>query len=313
MITFSWFIIKSSNKTNEGMVLNQKVKVMNNTLKQIRNALGYGGVYLGGQVAGGLGVGVMVSYYMALKYRRPDIMKDPEMVALYKDTVMNSLGLLVCVAAVATLVMLFLIFKLRHKKMSESINAVKVSPKKIALGAAIGIVSMFALCGILEVLPLSDSIVSSYNEASEGLFTQNVVLAILGNAIAAPVVEEVIFRGLIFDRLRKGMPVVPAMIISSILFGLAHGQILWICYASVLGMVLCYVFYKTGSIYTSIAMHLALNLTSTVFSYIGVVASSTVVIVLGGIGIVALVALLALLNKTSKEETSDVEVSVVKV
>ena len=295
--------------TNE--VVNETTNEKPGAGKQMLRALGYGSTYVVGQVMSGIGLSTVLSVIMGYKAAQQGITDRAKISEMVTEKALTMTGPMVIFAAVITLIMLAIFFSIRKERMSEKINFNKTSTKSMGVSAIIGIALNFITVAVLISLP--ESIVAGYAESSSSLMNQNVVIAMLSNVIAAPVIEEIIFRGLIFDRLKKGMPGVLAAVISSLLFGLAHGQILWICYASVLGMVLCYVFYKTGSIYTSIAMHLALNLTSTVFSYTGVDASSTVVIVLGGIGIVALVALLTLLHKTSKEETYDVEVSVVKV
>ena len=74
-------------------------------------------------------------------------------------------------------------------------------------------------------------------------------------------------RGLLFDRLKKAMPVGLAMVLSLAAFGLMHGQIIWVCYAAVVGLFLAYIYHKTGSILPTIAAHMFLNGTCIIWKY----------------------------------------------
>lgn len=72
--------------------------------------------------------------------------------------------------------------------------------------------------------------------------------------IVAPLVEEYMFRGVIFGMLRRfgaGF----AILASGILFGLYHGNFLQALPNTVTGILFAYAVHKTGSIYTSIAIH----------------------------------------------------------
>jgi membrane protease YdiL (CAAX protease family) len=80
--------------------------------------------------------------------------------------------------------------------------------------------------------------------------------------IAAPFVEELTFRGFIFNALRRYLPVWAAVLASAILFGLAHwepgnaGAILPLVAA---GVVLALVYWRTGSLVASMLTHAMFN------------------------------------------------------
>ena len=69
-------------------------------------------------------------------------------------------------------------------------------------------------------------------------------------AVMTPIIEETLFRGLIYTRLKKGMPTAMAIILSSVIFGLAHGNAEQFTYTFLLGilMVLVYEKYDCGRI-----------------------------------------------------------------
>lgn len=105
--------------------------------------------------------------------------------------------------------------------------------------------------------------------------TMQYVYAFLLLVVIAPVLEELVFRGVLFKgllnidkyaadkdkktKLAKYAPVF-AIVVSSILFGIAHGQINLFVDTAILGVVLAWLMYKTDNIYVPIALHAAKNL-----------------------------------------------------
>lgn len=77
--------------------------------------------------------------------------------------------------------------------------------------------------------------------------------------IIAPIVEEIVFRGIILRRFGKAMPMILAVILSSCLFGLGHGQIVWIAYAAILGVLFSAIALQEKSVTASIIMHMVFN------------------------------------------------------
>jgi uncharacterized protein len=77
--------------------------------------------------------------------------------------------------------------------------------------------------------------------------------------IVAPVAEEVLFRGFLYGKLRSRMPVWVAILLTSVLFGLVHGQ--WNVGLDVfaLSVVLCSLREITGSIWSGILLHMLKN------------------------------------------------------
>ena len=83
--------------------------------------------------------------------------------------------------------------------------------------------------------------------------------------VVAPFTEEYIFRGLLqtgFRRYGRAF----AIVAPSILFGLLHGNVIQAIPAFVIGVILGYYTEKTGSIATSVCIHMLNNLISTLLS-----------------------------------------------
>ncbi len=97
-------------------------------------------------------------------------------------------------------------------------------------------------------------------------FENNAFLTVLGVGIFIPFFEEILFRGWLFDRLEHLLSSKYALIITSIMFGLVHGQyhgvILLLTIVS--GFVLGFIRLRTNSLWPSIILH-AINNTSSIF------------------------------------------------
>jgi membrane protease YdiL (CAAX protease family) len=93
------------------------------------------------------------------------------------------------------------------------------------------------------------------------------VLAFISLVILPPIVEEILFRGVLFGGLRKRFTFAKGALITSILFAIPHalqgsdGSLLWIGAIDtfILSFVLCYLREKTGSLWASIALHMLKN------------------------------------------------------
>lgn len=79
--------------------------------------------------------------------------------------------------------------------------------------------------------------------------------AILSAVVAAPILEEVLFRGLIFESCRERFGRGAAVLISALLFGLIHVIPVQVINAFVVGLILGYVYLKTNSLLSVIILH----------------------------------------------------------
>ena len=75
-----------------------------------------------------------------------------------------------------------------------------------------------------------------------------------------PLTEEIFFRGFIFPGLAGAMGALKAGIVTAILFALVHGDPGVIVPIFVTGLVLAWLYHRTGSIWSSVAAHALQNL-----------------------------------------------------
>ncbi|MGL5437378.1 MAG: lysostaphin resistance A-like protein [Lachnospiraceae bacterium] len=105
------------------------------------------------------------------------------------------------------------------------------------------------------------------NEATNSMITNPVDdmiselspwVLVLTTVVIAPVMEEVMFRKILIDR------IIPfgqkaAVIVSGISFGLFHGNFYQFFYACILGMIFAYIYSHTGKIRYTIILHMIIN------------------------------------------------------
>lgn len=84
-------------------------------------------------------------------------------------------------------------------------------------------------------------------------------MTLIGTCICAPLGEEFIFRKLLIDRTRRYGDGV-SILLSGLLFGLFHGNLFQFFYAFLLGMVLAYIYTRSGNYWWCAAMHAVVNL-----------------------------------------------------
>lgn len=85
------------------------------------------------------------------------------------------------------------------------------------------------------------------------------LLAFVTLVILAPIAEEVLFRGYLYGKLKKYVPVWLAILVSSLLFGAVHGQwnVAFDTFAA--GVVMCLLRDITGSLWPAIFLHMLKN------------------------------------------------------
>jgi len=78
-------------------------------------------------------------------------------------------------------------------------------------------------------------------------------------ALVAPVCEEIFFRGFTFAGLLKGMSLLPAMLLSSAVFAVAHVDLGSLVPLFIIGLILAWARWRTDSLWPSIGIHIAYN------------------------------------------------------
>ena len=122
-----------------------------------------------------------------------------------------------------------------------------------------GIAASFAGSWIMNLLQVQEVF---SNEVQEGRFSSGFALQLAGLGLIVPVTEELIFRGLFYERLREVMPIRWAILCAAAVFALYHGNPIQIIYAFPMALLLHFFYEQSGTLTAPILFHIGANLIS---------------------------------------------------
>lgn len=129
--------------------------------------------------------------------------------------------------------------------------------------AAVGILSSAALSILMETFQITDSF-PEYERLMDIAMGGSPALRVFAIMILAPLTEELVFRGLAMGALRERMKLPFAILISSVIFGAAHLNLLQGVYAAILGAMLAAIYVRNGTIWAAVFAHIGFNSVSTI-------------------------------------------------
>ena len=88
-----------------------------------------------------------------------------------------------------------------------------------------------------------------------------IMVQLLTSGIGGPILEELVFRGIVYNQLKSFNKPMTAIILTSLIFGLIHNSIINAVYAFGVSFILIYLYEKYKTIKAPILMHIFLNST----------------------------------------------------
>lgn len=163
-----------------------------------------------------------------------------------------SVGLLL-----STIIMLLIIHATGLFRLRLSLFR-SISRRPLFLSTALVFTSMWVLNIFVQWFPLEDMMQDTFSGISHN------VLGALSISLFGPILEEVMFRGAIqgYITRKTGKPVL-AIIVASLIFGIFHINPIQVVYASLLGMIFGWIYYRTGSLLSVIVGHVLNNTMAT--------------------------------------------------
>ena len=188
----------------------------------------------------------------------------------------------------------FLVFYLVNRK---KIRQIPMNKKKCS-GSLFGksILAIFAVNMILSLIEMVLVMFTGFSLSvpMDEMTNMNPVLMFVLVAVFPAIVEELLYRGVLYRYLR-GHGVQFAAIVSSAIFGLIHMNFLQFFFASFMGVVCCYIYEATGKLRYSMLLHLLNNSVLVLFSFLPLsdMANVVIQIVLGILSLIVAVVFLA--------------------
>lgn len=227
----------------------------------------YFGAYFGGQLVVSFGVSIILAVIAMISVMKPDGTYD--MIA-YTDkfnAMLNDwLYVIMIVAGILTILIFWIVTLIRKKKFMQEASLVKFKPATVAPIIIGGLAFNFVISFLLNLVPFPQSWIDSYEASSSEVLGGAGILMWISVVIMAPLVEELTFRGFMYSRLKTGMAKWIAIIITSLVFGVVHGTIIWAIYTFVFSLVLICILERTKSLWGCILFHMAFNLVGAMMS-----------------------------------------------
>ena len=135
----------------------------------------------------------------------------------------------------------------------------KFTVNVIGLGCGL-LIGGYAIIIVHNVL-LSVLHINTQGDQISEIFKQlkSPVWLFLVGAVIAPLVEEIFFRGFLFQGFRQKYGWLPALLLSSAIFAAAHLDPVAFIPTFILGCVLAFVYHRSNSVWPGIIFHAAIN------------------------------------------------------
>ena len=134
--------------------------------------------------------------------------------------------------------------------------------KKIKLSSALlsvlYVVTLFPLVTFVNSISMLfvDNAVASISDQLVELPMEVMLLSI---GLFGPFVEEIVFRGVLFQSYKRSGRIIASMVLSAVLFGMMHLNFNQFAYGAVMGFMFCLIVEATGSVLSSFIAHAVFN------------------------------------------------------
>lgn len=176
------------------------------------------------------------------------------------------------VICIVTCILLFAVYYFTYRKKASLVLADTKMPKWLIVPFAIivtlgmGLVSSlwldFAYTQLANV-PFVAQSVESFDSAWSTIGEDPYIWVCLSVVIFGPIAEELLFRGIIHNSIKKVCNPYVAIVLSGLMFGIWHGEFVQTVYTTFFGIALAVVYEYSGSLWVPIGMHILNNFTST--------------------------------------------------
>ncbi|MDE5950076.1 MAG: HAD hydrolase-like protein, partial [Acetatifactor sp.] len=194
----------------------------------------------------------------------------------YRDTETEALGytgnlgssmhaLSYAVAGIATLYTALPVIREAKKRMALSHLRREHSRNYIialltTIGAVLGLNLLFDLTGITNSS-------ATYRAVAQSQLSASLAVGLICYGIVTPLAEELIFRGIVYNELKRNYRLPLAMVVSALLFGLYHMNVVQGGYGFIMGLLMVYLYEYFGSFLWPVLVHMLANSLAYVLGY----------------------------------------------
>lgn len=151
----------------------------------------------------------------------------------------------------------------------------------------------------LHILTSSEA----YNQVAGVQYSVSIVRGLIIYGLIKPIEEELVFRGLIYGRMRLYFPKVFCIPISALIFGCYHGNFVQAIYGFLMGCAMAWLYENYKSLTASVLFHSAANVIVFLFSMVpvlGKMASGVAIALVSGLAALIITGILWRKNKNAQ-------------
>ena len=115
---------------------------------------------------------------------------------------------------------------------------------------------------------LIPSMADSFENTAKSIYGANIYLQIITVVILGPIVEELVFRGLMYIRLKRMFGIGISSLVTGLAFGIFHGNISQGIYAFLFSYAAIFLYEKYKNIYAPIIFHMTANAFSVLVTFL---------------------------------------------
>lgn len=123
----------------------------------------------------------------------------------------------------------------------------------LAVSSSLSLNILLSLTGLVRTS-------ASYQDVAKQQYSVVFGAGMVLYGLISPVTEEIVFRGMIFNRMRRYFPHAAAVIVSGILFGVYHGNLVQGLYGGCMGIMMAYLYERMHSFFVPCLFHATANL-----------------------------------------------------
>ena len=135
----------------------------------------------------------------------------------------------------------------------------RFAPSKAALTAILACSVSLGLNALLTLTGFADSS-QTYQKVADKQYGVAFAAGLVLYGVISPFAEEVVFRGVIYNRLRRLYSPAVGIVMSGALFGAFHGNLVQGVYGACLGMLMAYLYERSGKFGIPFLFHAVANL-----------------------------------------------------
>lgn len=145
------------------------------------------------------------------------------------------------------------------EELRERGETLRFAPSKAALTAILACSVSLGLNALLTLTGFADSS-QTYQKVADKQYGVAFAAGLVLYGVISPFAEEVVFRGVIYNRLRRLYSPMVGIVMSGALFGAFHGNLVQGVYGACLGMLMAYLYERSGKFGIPFLFHAVANL-----------------------------------------------------